>query len=246
MVNKTKSDYFSWLAIICIMLLVLEVLFFNKGLIFSLLVAAGMIYYGRKNLNHSFGKLVFWMGILFFAASVLGMITFRFLVLAIFIYWLIQFYHTKKTPKTLIPILTEPAPSTSMNVENLVTREPLFKNIMFGEQKTSEHTYEWNDVNIQTGVGDTVIDLSYTVLPKGETVIFIRNLIGNIQILIPYDVEVSVQHSVMVGSANILDFHGSRQFNQNIHVQTPNYDKQEQKIHIFTSLIVGNLEVRRI
>ena len=167
-------------------------------------------------------------------------------MLAIFVYWLIQFYQTKKTPQTVIPIIKEPTPSAFTKEENLITREPLFKNMMFGEQKTVEHTYEWNDVNIQTGVGDTVIDLSYTVLPKGETVIFIRNLIGNIQILVPYDVEISVHHSVLVGSVHVLDFQGSRQFNQNIHVQTANYDKQEQKIHIFTSLIVGNLEVRRI
>ena len=76
-------------------------------------------------------------------------------------------------------------------------------------QKTPDHVYEWNDVNIQGGMGDTVIDLSYTVLPKGETVIFIRNIFGKVKILIPYDVEVSVNHSVLYGSAKILDFYES-------------------------------------
>lgn len=246
MFNKNNNDYFSWLLLISIMLIMLEVLFFNKGLIFSLLVAAGMVYYGRKRIQRRGGKLLFWVGIIFFSLSVIGMITFRFLLLAIFIYLLIQFAQSKKNPKVVKPILTEPIQPTNPSGDNLCIREAFFKNTMFGEQKSPEHTYEWNDINIQTGVGDTVIDLSYTVLPEGETVIFIRNVIGNIKILIPYDLEVSVNHSVMVGSINILTFHGEKLFNQNIQVQTPNYDTQEQKIKIFTSLIVGDIEVRRI
>ncbi|MGJ7919150.1 cell wall-active antibiotics response protein LiaF [Neobacillus sp. LXY-4] len=244
MLDKIKNDYFSWLFLISILLLFLEVLFFNKGLIFSLLVAAGMIYIGKKRLHRKLGKFIFWVGILFFSASVLGMITFRFLVLAAFIYLIIQFAQTKKTPKLELPVLKEPM-QTPGN-EQVISREPMFKNKLFGDQKTPEHTYEWNDINIQTGIGDTVVDLSYTVLPKGETVIFIRNFIGKIQILIPYDIEVSAHHSVLVGNVNILQFQGSRLFNQNIHVQTPEYDQHEQKIKIFTSLMVGDIEVRRI
>jgi lia operon protein LiaF len=244
LLNKLKNDYFSWLFLIGCMLLLLEVLFFNKGLIFSLLVAAGMIYIGRKRLERKMGKIIFWMGILFMAASILGMITFRFLVLAAFIYLIIVFAQTKKQPNLILPIVKEPAESP--NTEEIISRTPLFKNVMFGEQKTPEHTYEWDDINIQTWVGDTVIDLSYTVLPEGETVIFIRNVIGKVQVFIPYDIEVSVHHSVMVGNVDILHFHGSKMFNQNIHVQTADYEKQEQKVKIFTSLMVGDIEVRRI
>lgn len=248
MFNKIKNDFFSWLVLFSLLLLLLEVLFFNKGLIFSLLLAAGMVYYGRKRLeqNRKRGKLLFWCGIVFFSASVFGMITFRIFMLAIFIYLVIQFVQSKKNPNIEAPIIKESMQLNNIHQENLITREPLFKNILFGDQKTPEQTYEWNDINIQTGVGDTVIDLSYTVLPKGETIIFIRNVIGNIQILVPYDLEISVHHSVVVGSVNILNYHGSKLFNQNIHVQTPSYEKQEQKIKIFTSLIVGDVEVRRI
>lgn len=246
MLNKNKNDYFSWLLLISILLLILEVLFFNKGLIFSLIIAAGMVYFGRKRIEKKRGKLLFWVGILSFSASVFGMITFRFLLLAVFIYLIIQYAQSKKNPNTVLPVLEEPVKLENNGEEDLVIREPLIKNVFTGEQKTPEHTYEWNDVNIQTGVGDCIIDLNYTVLPPGETVIFIRNFIGNIKVLIPYDLEVSVHHSVMFGSIDILNFHGQKLFNQNIQIQTPNYDKQQQKIKIFTSLIVGDIEVRRI
>ncbi|WP_318505833.1 cell wall-active antibiotics response protein LiaF [Bacillus sp. T3] len=244
MLGKIKNDYFSWLFLISLLLLILEVLFFNKGLIFSILVAAGMIYVGRKRLERKFGKFLFWMGILFLTVSILGMITFRFLVLAIFIYLLVQLVQTKKQPHMVTPIVKEP--STESAGEEIIAREPMFKNVMFGDQKTPEHTYEWEDINIQTWIGDTVIDLSYTVLPRGETVIFIRNMIGKVQILVPYDIEVSVNHSVMVGNVDILHYHGSKMFNQNIHVQTADYETSEQKIKIITSVMIGDIEVRRI
>ncbi|WP_147533551.1 cell wall-active antibiotics response protein LiaF [Bacillus marasmi] len=244
MLGKMKNDYFSWLLLMSLILLLLEVLFFNKGLIFSLLVAAGMVYIGRNRLEKKKGKFLFWVGILFLAVSILGMITFRFLVLAVFIYLLIQFAQTKKKPNLIMPIVKEPAAQPAG--EELITREPLFKNVMFGDQKTPEHTYEWDDINIQTWVGDTVIDLSYTVLPEAEIVIFIRNVIGKVQILVPYDIEVSVHHSVIVGNVDILHFHGDKMFNQNVHVQTADYDQQKQKIKIVTSLLIGDIEVRRI
>jgi lia operon protein LiaF len=128
----------------------------------------------------------------------------------------------------------------------MIRTEPLFENIVLGQQKTPTGAYEWNDVNIQAGIGDTIIDLSFTMLPKGETVIFIRNLIGNIQILVPYDIDVSIQHSCIVGSSTVFEVHDSKLFNRVLHLKTPGYETAEHKVKIFTSLVVGNLEVSRI
>ncbi len=58
-----------------------------------------------------------------------------------------------------------------INKERLLKTDYLFKNKLFGHQQTTEHVYEWNSVNVQGGVGDTVIDLSKTILPKGDAVI---------------------------------------------------------------------------
>jgi len=128
----------------------------------------------------------------------------------------------------------------------MIKEQPLLKNRFFGGQKTPDHVYEWNDVNIQGGIGDTVIDLSYTVLPKGETTIFIRNVIGKITILIPYDVEVSVNHSVIYGSAKILDFYEASFMNRQVKVETANYEQTDQKVKILTSMLIGDIEVKRV
>jgi lia operon protein LiaF len=44
----------------------------------------------------------------------------------------------------------------------------------------------------------------------------------------------------------VLENHQSQVFNQAFHLKTAGYDQAEQKVKIFTSLLVGNLEVSRI
>jgi lia operon protein LiaF len=245
MMNKLKSDYISWIILIGIVLLFLEISFFNKGIIFSLLVASGMIYFGRKMMPRTLGTILFWAGLIFFIANILGMMTFRFFLLAILIHFIIQFSQSKRHPEKIIPVIKE-SEISSPGEKTVIKRKPVLENVFFGQQKTPERVYEWTDINIQAGFGDTIIDLSYTVLPKGETVIVIRKMIGNVQVLVPYDLEVSVHHSSIAGSATIFDYKEEKIFNQNLHIQTPDYDNQEQKVKIFTSFIVGELEVKRI
>lgn len=239
-----KSNYMSWTILIGIVVLLLEVSFFNSGLIFSLFISAAMIYIGRKYLPKKRGKLLFWGGLFFLVASIFSMITFRFFLIAILINFVIQFVQSKRKPKYVIPVIK--TKENEETKEMLVRTQPLFENIFFGQQKTPSQVYEWNDVNIQSTVGDSVIDLSYTVLPKGETVIFIRNLIGNVQVLVPYELEVSISHSVIAGSTSILESPEAKVFNHVLQLQTPAFEKAEQKVKIITSLVFGDLEVKRI
>ncbi|CAM3910699.1 cell wall-active antibiotics response protein LiaF [Mesobacillus zeae] len=244
MLRQMKKDYISWIVIISAVLLLLEISFFNKGLIFSLPASAAMIYFGWKKMPRKFGKFLFWGGLLFLASSVLGMMTFRFFLLAIFLYMILQFAQSKKSPQTIHPVLTEPAGEPQDTV--IVEQHPLFKNQLFGQQQTPSHVYEWNDINIFTGIGDSIIDLSYTVLPKGETIVFIRNIVGSIKIFIPYDVEVNIRHAAVAGSVDALEHHESKVFNQTLLLKTPGYDGAEQRVKIITSMLVGDLEVKRI
>ncbi|WHY01664.1 cell wall-active antibiotics response protein LiaF [Neobacillus sp. DY30] len=244
MFKNTKNNYTEWLVIIGVVVLLLEVLFFNSGLVFSLLFSCGMIYLGRKRTGKKFGKFLFFAGIISLIIHVFSMMTFRFLLLAILIHFIIQYTNSKKNPNKIALDIKES--EQAQQEETLIKTKPLFENIFFGQQKTPSSVYEWNDINIQSGIGDTIIDLSYTVLPKGETIIFIRNIIGNIQIQIPYEIEVSVHHSSVIGDTTVFENHQPQVFNQAFHLKTAGYDQAEQKVKIFTSLLVGNLEVGRI
>lgn len=240
-----KSDFISWGVLFGIVVLLLEVSFFNQGVIFSLLVAMGIIYIGRKRFHKFFGKLCFWFGIALFAVNILSMMSFRLLLIAILVYIIMEYAQSRKESTHIQPIIKEPF-GEHKPAETLIRKKPLFENRLFGERKTAQHVYEWNDINIVTAVGNTTIDLSYTVLPKGETVIFIRGILGNLQVSIPYDVEVCVSHSVIAGKTNILQNEGEKMFNQCLQFQTEEYEKAEQKVKIFTSILIGDLEVKRV
>ncbi|MEH6991342.1 cell wall-active antibiotics response protein LiaF [Neobacillus drentensis] len=244
MLKNAKNDYTGWLVVIGVVVLLLEILFFNSGLIFSLLFSGGLIYLSRRKTGKKSGKVFFLAGIIILLISVFSMMTFRFLLLAILLHFIIQYSNSKKNPNKITLDIKES--EQAGQEETLIKTKPLFENIFFGQQKTPSGVYEWNDINIQSGIGDTIIDLSYTVLPKGETIIFVRNIIGNIQIQVPYEIEVSVHHSCVVGSTTVLENHQSQVFNQAFQLKTGGYDQAEQKVKIFTSLLVGNLEVSRI
>ncbi|WP_079505393.1 cell wall-active antibiotics response protein LiaF [Mesobacillus jeotgali] len=239
-----KNDYISWIVITGLILLLLEVSFFNEGLIFSLLASGAMIYFGRSLMPRKSGKLLFWAGLFFLLSSVFSMMTFRFFLLAVLVYLAYQYIQSKKKPEIITPVLQEPEKANGK--EMLIEKPPLFKNRFFGHQETPSYVYDWDDVNIQAGIGDSVIDLSLTVLPKGETVIFIRNLIGNVKVYVPYDLEVTLRHSSVVGSAEIFEHQEARVLNQSLFIQTPGYEQASQKVKIFTSMVAGNIEVKRI
>lgn len=241
MLNKKKTDLLSYIVMIGFFIFILEISFFESGLIFSLLIFGIFIYFGRKKWKWFLGKVLFAIGALSIFFTIIGSFTFQFLLLAIIVYFFLIFTQSKKNPTYIQP---EIAPAEK---ENVVKREQKwFQNKLFGRQKTPEHSYTWDDVNIQCGIGDTIIDLSNTMLPKGEAVIFIRNIVGNIQIHVPYEVDISVQHSVMVGSTMILEEEASNLWNQTMNFQTANYDQSTQKIKIITSVLVGSLEVKRV
>ncbi|MFE4142255.1 cell wall-active antibiotics response protein LiaF [Peribacillus sp. YIM B13472] len=248
MLNKMKTDYMGWILLIGVVLIVLEIAFTGGGLLFSLAFSIGCIYLGRKFTKRTIGKILFFIGVISLIINVLNMFVFKFFLMAILIYLLFLYYQSKKNPDWVSPILTnDDSDEVKINKEQLLKTDYLFKNKFFGHQQTAEHVYEWNSVNIQGGVGDTVIDLSKTILPKGDAVISIRNIIGNITVLVPYGIEIRVHHSVIAGRARIFENKPeSKVFNQIYSYQTEGFNETDHKVHIITSILVGDLEVKRI
>ena len=248
MFKKMKTEYLSWIFLIGIVLLLLELSFFNGGLIYSLAFSIGCILIGKKYFRNIVGKILFIIGAITTITTILNMMVFRFFLITILVYFLLLYFQSKKNPHWIEPILTEPEEQQKEYVqERLIKVGSLFQNKWFGQQKTSDTVYEWNDINIQNGIGHIVIDLSQTILPKGDAVISIRSLVGNMQILVPYGVEVFIHHSVIAGRTRVFENRLEEQlFNQIISYKTQGFDEAKQKVHITTAVIVGDLEVRRV
>ncbi|MYL35583.1 hypothetical protein GLW08_09875 [Pontibacillus yanchengensis] len=242
MLSRLSTSTLNWIIIIGFILLGVEIIFFNGGLIFSLLFSSLLLYVGKRKYYRTFGKVLFWVGVITIFFTVINMIAVRFLLIAGIVLFVRYYYKTKQNPDKWEAIF---ASSTVQENEHLCRTAPLLKQRLMGDQITSEVGYEWHDVNIHGGFGDRVLDLSNTVLPD-EAVISIRHLIGNIEIYVPYEVEVSVHHSSILGRANIFGTHHLKLMNHQLSYHTPGYVTEKPKVKIVTSLFSGDIEVKRI
>jgi lia operon protein LiaF len=243
MLNKFRTERFSWILLIGIIMLLFEMSFYDGGVVFFLLITVSCIYLGRKRLPRTSGKLLFWGGIISLSLTILNTMAFRFFLLALLVMVILRFADSKKNPAKIEPQVNQ---TLNDGAEPVYIKKSSLQNVWFGRQQTPEHVYEWNDINIQGGIGDTIIDLGNTVLPKGTSVISVRHILGNIMIQVPYDIEVSVHHNGLAGAITIFDRAEPRSINQSVYYQTSEYDHAPQKVKIITSLAVGDLEVKRV
>ncbi|HEY4601847.1 MAG TPA: cell wall-active antibiotics response protein LiaF [Cerasibacillus sp.] len=241
MFQRLSTDIFNWILIIGVILLIIEMSFFHGGMIVPALFSGAMVYFGWKNFSQLWGKVIFWIGLMTLFFELLNMLAVRFLII-VGILLFIYHYIIRKDDVTYI----KPEPEERDSDELLLKIEPLFDHQFFGEQRTSETPYKWRDINIHSAFGDRVIDLSNTFLPDDTAVISIRHLVGNIEIYVPYEVEVSIHHSSVFGRVNIFDYHHRKLVNQTIAYETEGYQTSYPRVKIITSVISGDIEVRRI
>ncbi|WP_020060188.1 cell wall-active antibiotics response protein LiaF [Bacillus sp. 123MFChir2] len=216
---------------------------FEPGaLIFAFIMIMFGRHYRKKN-RYVRGNVCLFVGglvFLFFLFSSAAFVLVLFACLAFIGYQLMQ--GQQKTKAVQVEIKEK----EYINEEKPIYRtEPYIKNIMVGNVRIMDHIYELEDVNIQYGVGDVEIDLTTAMIPEGETVIVIRGVIGNIRLYVPYDIELSLNHSVIVGRI-LLPSHEETGFNRNVKFRTEQYKEAPRRIKIISSLIVGDTEVRKI
>nr|WP_249316698.1 cell wall-active antibiotics response protein LiaF [Bacillus sp. FJAT-50079] len=173
--------------------------------------------------------------------SIVSTSFFRLAIIGLVIYGFIQYSKTKKHTKKINLHTVPPQAHTRRHIE----RRPYFNNRFWGSGNTGNEVYEWDDINIHCGFGDTDIDLGMTMLPQGESTVIIRGLFGNIRVFVPFDVDVIVNHSTMSGKIKVFDEERDL-FNTNIIFQPEQDEAATRTIKIFTSTIIGNVEVKRI
>lgn len=207
---------------------------------------AGLItYFGWKHFNRTTGKVIFWIGLAWLVFSVLNTLAVRFILVACIVLFILDYNKSRKLKERLNPNRFQNA--SEEDSEKLVKVEPLIDSRLFGEERTDDQPYKFRDINIHSLYGDKIIDLGNTILPDDVAVISIRQLVGNIVIYVPYDVEVSIHHSSVFGRAYIFgEFNGSL-VNKSLQYETERYGENIlPRVKIITSLISGDIEVRRI
>jgi lia operon protein LiaF len=238
-----KYDGWSWIFFITVGLLLFEIIFLDGGMLYFLFFSALFIYIGKKYYHKFIGKIVFWVSLVNAVIAIFHTLAFRWLVFSVIIYFFIQYVKSKKTQSN---IKVEEMKKSEETSSTILRKKPYFQNKLIGRQSTPQAIYEWEDVNVQGFVGEVIIDLSQTVFPKGEALVFVRHFFGNVQVLVPYDMEVSVHSSMVVGTYEIFDQVNERVLNESIVYQTADYAKAEQKLKIVSSMFAGHIEVKRV
>ncbi|MBB6454069.1 lia operon protein LiaF [Salirhabdus euzebyi] len=243
MFQRLSTDTFNLIILIAFALFAIEVIFFNGWLIFSFLFTSLIMYIGWKNFSDSWGKILFLIGAIVLFFTILNMMAVRFLLVVLIFLFFRHYQRMKNHPDTYSPHFVKP--DSDDEQEPLIQIKPLFDQRMFGDQTTPNTAYEWRDINIHGGFGDRILDLGNTVLPD-QSVVSIRHFIGNIIIYVPYEVEVSVHHSSIFGRAYILGEQDLKLFNQSIAYRTEGYETNYPRVKMVTSILSGDIEVRRI
>lgn len=119
------------------------------------------------------------------------------------------------------------------------------KQSLFGNERIGNQVFEWDDINLISISGDTIIDLGNTILPKRDNVVLVRKGIGRTRILVPLGVGIMVEHATFAGDL-IFEGEQSTLRNESLKMYSEDYDDNPRRIKIITSTILGDVEVIRI
>ena len=218
-----------------------EIIFIRfDELFFNAIIAAVCLYYGYKQYATLTGKLVLWIGLFSALSGLISLFVVRAIIFILLVVYLLHYWQKRQKPVEITPTFERDTEAGIVTVHGPILSR------LFGNQSTSEEIYEWDDINVAVGFGDVVIDLSNTVLPKEESIICIRNLAGNVEILIPYDIGVKLSHTALYGTVQLFDQGKKDIRNQQIAYKTEGYEEASSRIKIVTSIGAGSIEVRRV
>lgn len=237
MANKSEREILQIIIIIGLVLFVIDFVFLEPGSIFLLALAGVGLFIGWRSFQTSTGKIFFWSGAFFLFIAILNTFAIRFFIVSIAIYYGWKWYQqNKEKANTYIP---SPAEDSFDSFSEETKTE---QTDWFGRVEKGEDPYTWEDLNIQSVVGEVVIDLNNTMLTSEDAVIVCRHLAGTIRIIVPYDIDVKIDHSILYGDVQIFDKIEKGVFNRRFQYET---NDSPLRIKIYSQMLAGKLEVVR-
>lgn len=122
-------------------------------------------------------------------------------------------------------------------------KTPRFRNSLIGDFHLLDSRFELSDMNLSYGIGDVKIDLSKAIIPEGESSIVISGFIGDVDIYVPYDLDISVNASATFGELKVLGYKQGG-VNRQIGLSTKGYDQAATKVKVSISTFIGDVDVR--
>ncbi|WP_227874403.1 cell wall-active antibiotics response protein LiaF [Tumebacillus algifaecis] len=217
---------------------------------------AGVGYWLYHNRSKKVGLVLMIIGGVLIVQQLVGVEIIGILVAALLIYIgyrMIKGQEIKWPDQWNFAWKEEPEAKTAMDATAEQATEPehdesgwsrsTYGGTMIGNLRLINGQFDLDGINASYGVCDVKIDLSKAIIPEGETTLVISALIGDIDIYVPYDLDVTVSTSVTAGNLEVL---GSKQGGVNCNLQktSAGYSSAARKVKISISLLLGDVDVR--
>ncbi|QPC45736.1 cell wall-active antibiotics response protein LiaF [Mangrovibacillus cuniculi] len=217
------------LMIVAVILFSIELLFIRTGFLVPIGFASLCMYFGWKKRKKIIWKLVGWLGVIILIALAFELITIRLLFFVLLIWGVVQLSNRK---------------TSAYNVLKQDTASPI-QNLVIGHQTTPTSPYVWKDISFNQLIGDSQIDLTGTVLPERECFIVAQQAIGELTVVMPYNVEFSVKHTSLFGETKIVESSTNSNWKQNIYYETVGFQSSTSRVRIITTGFFSRVKVIR-
>jgi lia operon protein LiaF len=99
------------------------------------------------------------------------------------------------------------------------------------------------NVSIWHVIGEFHMDLSLAILEQKETTVIVQGLVGDVDIIVPEDIGVSVVTSITFGQINVAREVESGLMNKLVW-QSTNYAYSEHKVKLVVTYLVGDIDIK--
>ncbi len=231
--KKYDTNKIAFLALVFLLLIFIEAFFFKNGNIINVLLGAGLLYYGTRQRS----KWTFIAGLFFIFIALFSLWSLRLFIFGVLLYVLIKLWNGVSSEEIMRPI----------REFQRETPNGIWKNKLFSIQSSPFSSYEWEDIHIQGLFGDVQIDVTETVLPKGTSLISIRQGIGKIKIELPYEIPVRIHYTTLLGEAKLFNIEKKRLMNEFLHMKDGYHDDitNSPELIITIATWAGDVEVVR-
>lgn len=192
----------------------------GKWLTFGTIVALIMIVFGVKKIQEAEGKLGYLLtGI---GAAIL-LLEHLVLFLVIAIGSLVLFYYRSRSIQTN---------------DHVVKRHSFTSRL-----KWDREPYQMANQSLFHIIGESDIDLSLAILDGKETTLMFQGVMGDMDIMLPDDLGVEIEATVLFGQIDVGRDREMGFFNR-WKWRSPNYDYADQRVKLNISYLVGDIDIR--
>jgi len=111
--------------------------------------------------------------------------------------------------------------------------------------KRDKEPWELKNTSMWNVVGEIYMDLSLVILDQKETTIVLQGVLGDVDIIVPEFIGVSVNASALVGQIKAGSEKETGLVNKVVW-QSSNYETCDQKVKLLVSYVVGDIDIKMV